>query len=226
MSSTVLLSILVPSVPERTSCLKSLCRQLRPQMEGRPVEMVVLMDDRLVTLGRKRQQLNDMSKGRFIVHVDDDDTVSDDFVETLLAIIQGPEGKRVDVITYICRVHLPHESPKLCYYSKNFRHANRKEDYLRKPNHLCCFRREVAMKVAFDDIGCGEDDDWAERIAPFIHHEFAIDRVLYDYRWQPKPDEWFMTQSQRSCARRHEEGHGSVNEVVASAPSVDVQKET
>lgn len=191
----MLLSILVPSVPERASFLTALSRRLRPQIENRPVEVLVLMDDHVVTVGMKRQQLNEMAKGRFIVHVDDDDDVADDFVETLLQIIEGPEGRFVDVITFICRVILPNECPKLCYYSKDFRHSNLDRYYLRQPNHICCFRREVALQQSFADMGSGEDDDWAMRISPFIRREYAIDRVLYEYRWQPKPDDWFTTRA-------------------------------
>lgn len=191
----ILLSVLIPSLPERMKFLCAMYDQLIPQTTNKPVEILVLTDNRTMSIGQKRQRLNEMAKGKYVVHVDDDDTISEDYVDCLLEKIRMD---RFDVINYICMVHLDDgEKPKPCYYSKDFMYANLPKYNLRKPNSRCCFKREVALRQSYNDFPYGEDDDWGERMASEIQRECIIDKVLYEYRWVEKQSDWFMTLKER-----------------------------
>lgn len=190
----ILLSILIASLPERVEFLSSMYEQLIPQTLDKPVEVLVLTDNRTMSIGQKRQRMNELAKGFYVVHVDDDDTISTDFVDELLDKIRL---NKFDVINYICMVHLPNEKPKPCYYSKDFTYANLPKYNLRKPNSRCCFKRSVALQQSYNDFPYGEDDDWGERIASLIKRECIIDKPLYHYRYVEKDKDWFTTLKER-----------------------------
>ena len=86
MSETnlLLLSILIPSLPERIHLLSSVLSDLHEQSKGKPVEVLVLTDNRHRTTGQKRNQLIGLAQGRFISFVDDDDSVAADYVDQIL----------------------------------------------------------------------------------------------------------------------------------------------
>ena len=190
----ILLSILVASLPERIELLSKLYKQVVPQTIGKPVEILVITDNRTMSIGQKRQVLNEMAKGKYVVHVDDDDTISEDYVDLLLEKIRE---NRYDVINFVCMVHIGDENPKPCYYSKDFIYSNLEKYNLRKPNSRCCFRKETALQQNYHDYPYAEDDDWGERIAPFIKRECIIDKVLYNYKWVEKDKDWFVTLKER-----------------------------
>lgn len=190
----ILLTICIPSLPERITFLSQLYDQIVPQTTGKPVEILAITDNRTMSIGQKRQRLNEMAKGKYVVHVDDDDTIAEDFVDELLHRIRMD---RFDVINFICMVHIPNEPPKPCYYSKDFQYANLPKYNLRKPNSRCCFRKSTALMQSYNDFPYGEDDDWGERIAPYIQRESIIDKVLYEYIWVEKDKDWFSTLKER-----------------------------
>jgi glycosyltransferase involved in cell wall biosynthesis len=175
------LSILISSTHTRydnflPKILNSLYSQLTESNRGL-VEVLTFIDNKERSVGAKRNNLVEMAKGEYITFIDDDDRVSADYVQTLLdAIIDQ------DVICFNVEVSLNGSVPKICYYSKNFRmDYNTPDAYYRLPNHLMCYRRELASSIKYLDIRCGEDSDFAKRMLPLINTELIIDKVLYYY---------------------------------------------
>lgn len=189
-----LLSILIISLPERHALLQKLYDQLALQTNNRnDVEILVLTDNRSLSVGRKRQFLNMMASGEYIVHVDDDDRVSTEFVSLLLDAIHNNQG--VDVITFIVNVSIDKGSSKPCLYSSFFhQNMNFDDHYQRLPNTRCCFRKTIAIREEIADMIFGEDDEWGARIKPHIKTEHSIPKPLYFYDASTqKPNEWFST---------------------------------
>lgn len=189
-----LLSILIISLPERHVSLQNLYNQLVLQTINRnDVEILVLTDNRSMSVGRKRQFLNMMASGEYIVHVDDDDTVSTDFVSLLLEAIHDHQG--VDVINFIVNVSIDRGPSKPCLYSSSFhQNMNFENHYQRLPNTRCCFRKTVAIREEIADMVFGEDDEWGSRIKHHIKTEYNIPQSLYFYEASTqKPNEWFST---------------------------------
>lgn len=198
MLSSKKLSILIISVPERHDELSKLYTTLIQQINEcghDKVELLVLTDNRSLTIGKKRQYLNIIANGDYIIHVDDDDSVHPQFVSMLLDAIQ--HNPNVDLITFIVSVSINNQPPKPCLYSSQF-HGNMNFDthYQRLPNTRCCFKKKIALKEEIPDISFGEDDEWGKLIVRHIKTEHTIDDTpLYFYNASTeKPSGWFKTQ--------------------------------
>lgn len=177
------LSILVPSVTNRRNTfLPKILDQLHSQVEPfNDVEVLVLIDNKTNMLGEKRNQLVNLAQGEYVVFVDDDDVLSDDYVSTLR---QACITNSVDVITFTVNVSLNNGPYKPCYYDKDY-HAdyNREHSYHRLPNHICCVRRELALVTPYKPIVRGEDAAYSKDLHKKLTSQYIIDKVLYSYNF-------------------------------------------
>lgn len=179
------LSILVCSTHNRyKTFLPAILDQLFGQYEKledskkREVEILTLVDNKTIMLGTKRNNLIEISKGEYLVFVDDDDRLSEDYIESIL----DATDSCADVITFTVMVSLNGEDPKPCHYSINYQEDyNTPEAYHRLPNHIMAVRRELAEHVWFKPVLYGEDSDYSKRLQPFLKTEYAINKVLYHY---------------------------------------------
>jgi len=157
-----------------------------PDAMKKEVEIVSLIDNRSMTVGEKRNRLTKVSKGQYIVFVDDDDRVSDDYLECLLTGTKAGS----DVITFVVSVSLNGGAAKPCYYSKTYgKDYNSDEAYFRLPNHIMCVKRSLAVMVPFKDVTFGEDADYSIRLKPYIKSEHKIEKTLYYYDWDVQTTE-------------------------------------
>lgn len=187
MATPIDLSILVCGVHTRyDTFLPKIQRQLFEQLEAlsafdqERVEIIVLTDNKKMMLGEKRNIMVDMAQGRYVVFVDDDDAVADEYVQALL----DATASGADAIVFHAAVSLNGAEPKICRYSKDYgRDRNTADEYLRIPNHICCVRREVSLKSSFPSIPKGEDSAYAKLLLPHLQTEHKIDRVLYCYNY-------------------------------------------
>lgn len=179
------LSILVCSTHNRyKTFLPAILDQLFGQFEKldrrqkEDVEILTLVDNKTIMLGTKRNNLIEISKGDYLVFVDDDDRISDDYIVSLLDATSS--GK--DVINFTVSVSLNGEEPKPCFYSIEYKNDfNSVGKYHRLPNHIMCVRRDLAEQVMFKPILYGEDSDYSKRLRPFLKSQHVIDKVLYHY---------------------------------------------
>ena len=178
------LSILVCSVLERgNTFLPKILKQLQDQITpySKDVELLLLMDNcTSMMLGEKRNKLVRMAQGKYCVAIDDD-VISDDYVKTLLHVIQRED---VDVINFVCNVSINDGPYKPCYYSKEFKvDHNLPDRYNRLPNHISCVRRELMLITPFQNIIRGEDAAYSKDLLPKLKTEYNINQVLYYYNY-------------------------------------------
>ena len=179
------LSILVCSVHTRyNTFLPKIQNQLYDQYNAliprdrERVEIIILADNKKQVLGRKRNLMVDMAQGKYIVFVDDDDRIAEDYVDALLKATASD----ADSIAFRAEVTLDGGWPKICYYSKDFGvDYNDAEEYYRIPNHICCIKRSVALMAPFPSIAYAEDVGYSKSLLPNLKTEYKIDRVLYYY---------------------------------------------
>jgi glycosyltransferase involved in cell wall biosynthesis len=187
----VTLSVLIPSVPERMDHLKRIVDELSRQSEHKAVEILVLLDNKKRTVGSKRNTLIEQAQGAYIVFVDDDDRVEPNYVDFLCASIEAmPE---VDCVVFDVEVNYNGYFSKICKYGKEYNYGEDARYYYRKPNHLMCYARRIAVKHPFKDIGYGEDDEWAARVSEDIVHQARLPATLYHYDYVPKPMDWYSS---------------------------------
>ena len=167
------LSILICTVDTRNAT------ELIKQLSRHDIELLWLGDNRQMSIGEKRNWLLSMAKGEYVVFIDDDDEVSDMYVDELL---KGCESG-ADVVCFNVMYCPVVGEPMPVIYSKDYEDTTEKDHYRRVPNHLMCFNRELALSVMFKEVNFGEDYDFAQRMKPLIKTEHRIKKVLYNYRY-------------------------------------------
>lgn len=154
--------------------------------KGEDVEILLYTDGKQNKVGAKRNTLLRAATGKYVSMVDDDDSVSDDYISELLKATTSD----ADVITFNVAYHDNGKPPKPVYYDMNFgKDINEPTCYKRLPNHLMCFKREIAIQAGFPDISFGEDAAFAKRVLPLIKTQHKIDKTLYHYLFNSKTSE-------------------------------------
>lgn len=211
------LSILVCSVHTRyKTFLPKIQDQLYDQLAALPeadqerVEIIILTDNKKMMLGHKRNVMVDIAQGKYIVFVDDDDRIANDYITQLLKATESD----ADSIVFQAEVSLNGEPPKICYYSKDHRRDyNHKDGYYRIPNHICCVKRDVSLKSTFPNILYGEDAGYGKVLLPHLKTEHKIDKVLYYYDYSSETTE---TQAWRNNNTPQRPGKALVDVIILS----------
>jgi hypothetical protein len=180
------LSILTPSVPSRVSgSLSKLMSKIEDQIKKNnletKVEHLVLIDNKVRTVGRKRDNLVQSAVGQFVAFVDDDDDISDDYVlELTNAIKNNPD---VDVITFKQNCFIENNPKSVVVFGLE----NENEGYVpntifkRKPYHVCAWNRKIAQKYRVPSNNICEDVGWCSQMWKEAKTEFFIDKPLHAY---------------------------------------------
>jgi len=221
-----LLSILILTMKSRLPLFTRLRGELERQCTdpgaGSAVEILTLDDEESGTIGAKRNRLVDLARGRFLVFIDDDDRVSPDYVQLVLAAIRS--NPDADCITFPGEITFRGRHPRKLLHSIRYTdwfelHSN----YVRPPCHITPIRTDIARRYRFAEVNWAEDQQWAMRISQdrALQREAEIDAVLYyydsrrRYAWQ-----WLLDKTQ---PLRHALGLRSISRLSAqrrSQPSV------
>jgi glycosyltransferase involved in cell wall biosynthesis len=122
------------------------------------------------------------ASGDFIVFVDDDDDVDDNYVDEILKVII--ENPNIDCIGINGLITFDGDKGKPWSISIKHGHWHETDEmYLRTPNHISPVRRSIALKAKFPDISYGEDMEYSKRILPMCKKEACIDKPLYHYKY-------------------------------------------
>jgi tetratricopeptide (TPR) repeat protein len=176
-----LLTVAVAAVPQRLHSTGSrLLEKLRKQAEGFPVEILSIVDNSTIKVGRKRDELLRLAQGQFVAFVDDDDDVKPDYISSLVKAIRF--APFVDVIVFETLVSVDGGPWKECVYDLHGEMVDG-EVYERLPNHICCWRRELALTQPHMDVNWGEDNWWSFEIIKKARTQYRIDKPLYVYHY-------------------------------------------
>jgi len=208
--SDLLLSILIPTLPERKTSLDMLMNEFIKQLgpvqstsivepgsmfDGHfraffrwaDVEIIQEHDDGGMTTGMKRQCLNEAATGKYVAHFDDDDLPSDHYIEWVT------EGCRKDPdiigIRGILIIDGDMNSQSRFEQSTQYKKWEKKGvDEFRGPTHLNPIRRDIALRCPFNDVRIREDWMYCKKVMK-IHEntplrELMITRNLYLYQYR------------------------------------------
>ncbi len=180
---TLKLSVLVASVPSRLSFFyPRLMKQLIDQTKERnDVEILSFFDNKKRSVGQKRQGLLDLANGEYVVFIDDDDRIADNYIEKIMSALYDNNDVDCVVFNTICKVD--GGPPKLCKYGIEFEYGNinRKKEWRGKPAHTMVYKSSIAKKYKYSDMSHGEDTDWVQRACLDIKTQIRINEVLYFY---------------------------------------------
>ena len=191
MTAEPTLSILIATLGQRRDQLARLLRGLMPQVDraGGRVRVIAYWDNGEIDLAQKRQALVEAAGTDYVCHVDDDDTVTDDYVESIL----GALSSWPDVVGLQMMVHKDGEPLKVAHLSTQFDGwYEEPERFCRDMTHENPVRTSIARRVDFRDKPRDDPEDapWAAKIRKLITSEVMIDRVLYHYWWCPLQSAW------------------------------------
>jgi len=214
-----LLSVLMPALSSRRHLWQRLIGELRRQAAAIPwrVEILTEEDDGQRPSGAKRNALLSRARGHYVVQVDDDDWVSDEYLAALCEVIYC---SRPDVVG-LRAWRTGGNADRIHEFALN--HGDKQQlGWIANPagiqvrlmafqaNHLCAWRRELATACRFPDhLGYNDDLFWYQ---PLIASGLAkrgevIERVLYYYRYDPQGS---ANQSAESRARTRRWAAGGV----------------
>jgi len=178
--------VLIPTVPQRREFLELLLVELTRQ--GVPF----LVDDRMgISVGQKRNELIQRSTGPFLTFIDDDDWIAHKYGEIISEALANNRHE-LDVLLYDQIIANDQDPPKSVFYSFELGNKDLRDCYLRLPNHLMVWRRDVALKESFPPVSRGEDADWATRMRAHAPRWARVRAVLYFYEFL-----WSNTTTQR-----------------------------
>lgn len=173
------LSILIATMPNRAGHLFRLAGILGPQLCD---EVEVIIDCSMeYNIGVKRNKMLASAQGEYVTSVDDDDSVSPDFVSRILGALGADCVGISGVIT------TNGTDAKQWHISKEYGFWHEKNGvYYRTPNHISPVRRELALEAGFPDIPNGEDAEYSRRLLPLLKTEKVVEGNVYWYLYNDK----------------------------------------
>ena len=181
--------ILICTLPERAAKLKTLTLELDKQKAkyNGLVNYRILDSGRGMPTGIKRNLLVEQSQSDYFSFIDDDDHVSDKYVDLIMnAIESGP-----DVVTFdgwYTEFGKNRRNFTIRLGSKYYEDPKDPEFYYHRfPNHLAVFKRSLVQHVKFPPIWQMEDFKWAEQIhnKKLLKTEVHISEKIYWYDCNP-----------------------------------------
>jgi glycosyltransferase involved in cell wall biosynthesis len=176
------LSVLICTIPQRKEKFDVLFNKLKDLALNKEVE--ILFDDRpkgSVTIGQKRNDLINKSKGQYICFVDDDDNVSNEYIELILNAIES----KPDCVGF--KIMCDMEGVKEIASSSNKYQWSENVDgfrYVRSIYHKTPVKKEIALKCMFPNKSFGEDYEYSMRLKKHLSTEVFIDEFLYFYNYK------------------------------------------
>ena len=185
MMSDIILTILVPTVPNRISYFyPRIMKQLLDQTKNNDnVEIIAFFDNKKRTIGKKRDEMLKLAQGKYLTFVDDDDRLSDNYVNEIMNAIKNND---VDCIVYNTETFIETTNKTvLCKYGVEFTKTgyinDENTEWRGKPAHTMVWKTSIAKKHPFLNMSNGEDYNWVNRAYLDIKTQYRIDKILYYY---------------------------------------------
>lgn len=191
----MMLSVLIPTIPDRVDRFTLLYNDVMAQVAMiksihptlGDVEVLVNSDPRFLdggpSIGEKRHELVQRAQGKYLCFLDDDDTISPNYIESLLRLCSMGQS----ICTF--RVIVKMES---FWASLDMRLSYKVNDQLtpeyevrRPPWHICPVRTKYAQLYAFNHKNNAEDFEWMEKVLTHCTTEAHTDKVLFQYNHGP-----------------------------------------
>lgn len=176
------LSILICSIKKRKPLLDRLTAIIQPQIKE-CIECIIATDNGQMKIGAKRNFLVNKAQGEYITFIDDDDIVSNDYIERILSALHSSP----DIVVFDAFRFENGNPDRIVKYSLDYhKDSHDRTAYYRMPNHLMCVKKSIAEQVPFKHLNFGEDSDYAYRLRFLLKTQERIDEILYQYLYVNK----------------------------------------
>jgi glycosyltransferase involved in cell wall biosynthesis len=149
------------------------------------IEIVSNGAGRELTLGKKRNLLMEEAKGEYIIFVDADDDVADNYIKELYeASRSGYDTASMDILMTTDGV-----KPQMCYHSLKNKHWFEHNDvYYRSVTQFNLIKRHLAIEASFpENIKYGDDHEFSNRVTKLCKTEYKIKDIIYYYKFKTTP---------------------------------------
>lgn len=169
-----LLSIIIPTLPERKNLFDAQCKRIKRLCP----DAVILSDDSPPpkTIGQKRGELLAKCKTEYVMHIDDDDVISDDMFDLIIPIL---ENEHPDAVAFKEAQYWHGEFKQVaslgCY------DGTEKEMGIIHRNPI---KTSIARRIGFYDNKTQQEDTifgYELKHSGLLKHVSVIDKVLYYY---------------------------------------------
>lgn len=179
-------SILIPTIPGRDAGLTRLVESIREKVDRISphlrIQLCISFDNKESSIGVKRQSLLDEAKGKYLSFIDDDDEITDAYIEDLSEMIRGGYHTmrlrgQMSQYTFVHSTEMTMSSPMATMDDPPV--------FQRPPNHLNPMIADAAKLVPFKNAVHGEDLDWTLGLfrTKYLETEYRSDpsRIHYIY---------------------------------------------
>lgn len=185
------LSILIPSIPSRRDKLNTLHAEIYRQAfaihNTFPVigYIEVIIDDSKsyldggISIGKKRDNLIRRAQGRYVCFLDDDETISPDYIKTLLLLCN--EGSHVVTFRALFKLTDYWGLVNMSLFNTINEQATPEGIIQRMPWHICPVWTEFARLYSFNNKNNAEDFEWMKKVLKHCHTESHTDRIIFQY---------------------------------------------
>lgn len=186
----IILSILIPTIPERRPMFVKLFDEVFKQITYMDTvhptlgKIEVLIDDspRFLdggpSIGKKREALVKRAEGKYLCFLDDDEGIAPNYVETLVRLCQ----RDADVCTFR---NITKTDTYWCVVDMGLKYPNDQAspDFTvrRKPWHICPVRSYFAKLHEFEDSNYGEDFTWMVKVLAHCTSEANSRSIIHQY---------------------------------------------
>lgn len=185
-------TILIPTIARRADLFERLLGILLPQLDvhAGDVRVLAYLNHGDPPLGAVRDALVRQADTDYVSFVDDDDMVSSDYVEQVVAALRSrPDhvGFWLDLYRngdFIEHVRHSIAGPRRWCRVGGVLH--------RDLTHIDPIRRDIALRGTFVPMRLGrpEDRHWVRQVRPFVRTEQFVDSTLYCYLYVPEASAW------------------------------------
>lgn len=183
----MILTIAIPTIVTRKSKFDRLYDAISTQIadygfKGQ-VEIISECDNKQISIGKKRDNLIRKAKGEYLVMIDDDDAIADNY----LLLVMNALANKPDCVGYLEKIQHSNKtsciSLKFASWMDNFA----RYDYVRTPFFKVPIKTELCRQVGCRDMRFNEDEDFAKRIRPLLRKEEFINDYMYIYQYHYEP---------------------------------------
>lgn len=180
-----LLTIAIPTIESRKVQFEALVDGIQRQIDlngaQELVEIISECDNKEISIGKKRDNLIRKAKGKYLVMIDDDDTISRYYIQDVL------EGcmSDADCIGYYEQIHHARKMSVITLRADKWTsEPGNGGDLQRTPFFKVPIKTEICQQVGCADMRFAEDEDFANRIKPLLKTEYFIEKIMYHYRYK------------------------------------------
>lgn len=182
---------MLPTTIDRRETFYPLLEEIKKQIANNKfediVEVIIDEDNKEKSIGKKRQDLLERARGKYVVGIDSDDWIAEDYLDCIVTSLK--ENPSIDHVGFLEDCDIDGDKSISIFSIRNKFWAENQDgyDHIRCANPKSVILREKALQVGYEDSRYGEDRIFSEAVTSLLTSEIFIEKPLYLYRYKSTP---------------------------------------